>query len=166
MHVYDTDADWDSEPKSRVRMTMARTGEILQSDGAAMSQVPFPTHPIFVGETWRKDVPTFVDNPFTGQKERIPLVYTYTLSGIEDQDGRRIAHIQVQCPPNEFALAFDATQKITAKGETLFAVEEGMLVRSDVESEVVITVAGVEQVRTTVKLSVQLQANAAAGSGA
>ena len=94
-------------------------------------------------------------NPYTNQKEQVTLTCTNTLSDIREQDGRTIAHLKTQCPPNEFGLAQDATQKITADGDMRFAVEARMMVASNVASEVDITVAGDEITHQNLKVTVQ-----------
>jgi hypothetical protein len=158
--VLDGHADWQADAKTQVQMRMARSGQILETSvGSEFPLVPFPTHPVFVGESWEKEVPVPVLNPFTGKNESLQLQYTYQLQSVTiTRAGLKIAQIDATCPTTEFEMGLDATMSITVRGIMLFDVENGLLVQSQVQVEIA-SKAGGQEVTSQVRVSVALQSD-------
>lgn len=127
--------------QQKVSMKMSRSGEILETSlqGPA-TQPSFPTRPIFIGETWEGESKVTLSDPSTNQPlAPVSMKFNYTLKSIEKVKGYDCARIEVKNPETEIALSQGITQKITATGATYFAHKEGRLVKSDVETRIVMT---------------------------
>jgi hypothetical protein len=147
----------EGQPPRSVDMIMARTGKMLKSSlDSPINQPPFPTHPVFMGEAWRQDMPLKLENPYTGQASTVTLTYTYLLMDVTEQEGRRVARIQVRCAPTVLAIAGDATQSISATGETLFAIDQGALLSTRVSTESTLAV-GDEIIENNIEVLVSLE---------
>jgi hypothetical protein len=129
------------DPAQSITMTMARSGRVLRTSlGEPFAQPWFPTHPIFVGEPWSQQMPFSLANPFTGQTSKVPLTYNYVLAELKQVDGRRVARIQVEIPTTLFGIAPEVTVTIEGNGETLFDIDQGAQLSSDVSSHVIYAV--------------------------
>ncbi len=143
--------------KQKVQMRMSRSGEILETSlqGPA-TQPSFPTRPIFIGETWEGESKVNLQDPTTGQPiPPVTLKFIYTLSSVKKIKGYDCAHIVVKNPETEIPLSQGVTQTISARGDTYFAHKEGRLVKSDVETRIVMTLPE-GTLHNTIKISVEL----------
>lgn len=146
----------EGQPQT-IEMIMARTGKILETSVEnQINQTTFPTHPVFVGESWRQQRPFVLQNPFTQQSRTVPLTYTYLLSDVREQEGHRLARIQVQCAPTVFTFGSEGTLSFTATGETIFAIDQGTLLSSRVSTQSTLAAAN-DVVETNIELSVSLE---------
>jgi hypothetical protein len=145
---------------STIQIVMKRSGEIVRTSvDFPFNQPAFPEHPIKLKETWnsdsKMDIPLYDDDGNqTGVKEVI-LKYGYTLAGFEHVLGYETGQIVVSCPTTQVTLSEGVEQKITARGQTNFAHQQGRLVRSKVETETEITAPGTS-VETSIKVTVEL----------
>jgi hypothetical protein len=160
VEVLPIQADWQADAQSviRVSMSMTRSGKILQvSPPIEFSQPSLPAYPVFVGEEWEREVVNKFDNPFTGQSEPTPLDYKYRLSQVlQTQEGLKLARIDVVCPKTKKSLGPDAAMTISAGGVTLFDMDRGLLIRSEVEARVTYSIGGEEEPGARVHVTVQL----------
>ncbi len=120
---------------------MSRSGKILGSSlgSSAPDPLPFPTHPIFVGETWEAESRVSVRDPFSGKPLDRRINYLYMLVDITTVKTLRCAHIKVLVSPREILLGPGTSLRISGQGETYFSYEEGLLVATSVEITTVIT---------------------------
>jgi hypothetical protein len=150
------DVGWEADAFAQLRMLMTRSGEIVEcSEPTRAIAIPFPTHPIFVGETWKKETKIPFENPFTHILDIFPLEYTYELA---DVIGERhaTARIYASCPQFEFGLGHGASLSISARAVTHFDIHRGLLLRSNVESISVIRI-GREKTETLMKIAIVLE---------
>lgn len=143
--------------QQKVTMRMSKSGEILETSlqGPA-TQPSFPTRPIFVGETWEGESKVNLQDPTTGQPlPPVTLKFVYTLSAIVKVKGYECAHIIVKNPESEIALSQGVTQKISANGDTYFAHKEGRLIKSDVQTKILMTLPD-GQLHNTIKITVEI----------
>jgi hypothetical protein len=138
-------------------LKMSRSGKILWSsvDISTAVTIPFPTHPIFVGEIWeaewRMNVPDLSENPISRTFNSV-----YMLTDITTVKTFKCAHISVQISPKEIWLGPGTSLRISGQGETHFAYEEGLFVTSSVETESIIT-APDAAIKILTKVSTELE---------
>jgi hypothetical protein len=127
--------------QQRVNMRMSKSGELLETSLQGPATNPsFPTRPVFVGETWEGESKVNLQDPATGQPlPPVGLKFNYTFQGIEKMKGYDCAKIIVKNPETEIPLSPGIVQKITANGSNYFAHKEGRLVKSEVETRIVMT---------------------------
>lgn len=143
--------------QQKVTMKMSKSGEILETSlqGPA-TQPSFPTRPIFISETWEGESKVNLQDPTTGQPlPPVALKFIYTLTGIEKVKGYDCAHIVVKNPETEISLSQGLSQKISAHGDTFFAHKEGRLVKSDVQTQITMTLPD-GSLHNAIKISVLL----------
>jgi hypothetical protein len=143
--------------QQKVTMRMSKSGEILETSlqGPA-TQPSFPTRPIFIGETWEGESKVNLQDPTTGQPlPPVTLKFIYTLSAISKIKGYDCAHIMVKNPESEITLSQGVTQKISAKGDTYFAHKEGRLIKSDVQTEILMTLPD-GKLHNTIQITVEI----------
>ncbi|HYW43511.1 MAG TPA: hypothetical protein VE959_11690 [Bryobacteraceae bacterium] len=151
------DADWQSPPTQSFSMTMAHNGTILRTSvEGSPPQTPYPTHPVFVGERWRKEMPFPLVNPFTNQPWIVPLTYTYVLEAVEEIDGQRIAHVHVEIPLTEVGIGSETVVGIQVQGDNVSVADRGILKSSQVATTLTYRF-GAEQNEERLRLSVTLE---------
>jgi eukaryotic-like serine/threonine-protein kinase len=149
--------DAGDDARFQIEMLMKRTGEVVQSTAPTDSpNIPFPTHPIFMGESWKRESMLPFENPYTGQKDNFPLEYTYRLAEVTTAEHQPVAQIDVTCPLSEVGVARDFSFTISARGVTLFDIRRGLLLGSRVETLNVMKL-GAERVTTRIMVLVALQ---------
>jgi hypothetical protein len=122
-----------------VQVRMCPTGKILWSSVEVFSNtIPFPAHPVFTGESWESEIK--LRNLFVKDKvDFYPLTFCGTLSGIQAEAGYDCAHIQMRCLPREFEPYTGVRQMTTGVSEQVFAFEEGIMLRSKLQTETIMT---------------------------
>lgn len=142
--------------QSVIEMGMTRTGKVLHSSVAMdFATVPFPAHPLFVGESWKKQTFIKSKNPFTDQEVTIDLDYSYRFSGTGlTKDGLTLGRIDVACPKTKVSLGLGGGWTISAAGVTFFELEQGFLLRSEVKT-LMVTSVGQEQMVNHIHVTVQ-----------
>lgn len=141
----------------KITMKMSKSGEILETSVPGPATQPsFPKRPVFVGETWDGESKVTLQDPTTGQQ--LPphtLTFHYTLTAIEKIKTHDCAHIKVQNPETEITLSQGVIQKIKATGDTFFSHKEGRLEKSDVRTQISMTIPE-GNLQNTIKIHVEL----------
>lgn len=138
-------------------LIMSRSGKILGSSlDYTPPSVPFPTHPVFVGETWEFESRPRIENPISGKPIDAALNYVYTLVDLTTVRTLKCAHIKVLISPTEILLGPGTTMRISGQGETDFAYQEGLLVTSRVETKTIITAPDVA-ITSSARVLVELE---------
>jgi len=143
-----------------ITIVMKRSGEIVRTSvDFPFNQPAFPEKPIKLKESWsgdsNMDIPLYDDDGNQTSTKSVTLKYGYTLAGFEHVLGYETSQIVVTCPTTQVTLQEGVEQKISAKGQTNFAHQQGRLVRSKVETETEITAPGTI-VETSIKVVVEL----------
>jgi hypothetical protein len=143
-----------------ITIVMKRSGEIVRTSvDFPFNQPAFPEKPIKLKESWtgdsNMDIPLYDDEGNQNGTKQVTLKYGYTLAGFEHILGYETGQIVVTCPTTQVTLQEGVEQKISAKGQTNFAHQQGRLVRSKVETETEITAPGTV-VETSIKVIVEL----------
>ncbi len=154
----------------KVSMRMKKSGEVVQTSmDLPFSQPPFPTRALRKGETWKGDshipVPVLNDRGEQTGTRQVTLTYHYSLWDFRRVDGYECAEINVSCPETTIPLQEKVEQKISAKGTTYFAWQQGRLVRSEVETTSSITAPDVS-IKNHIKVKVQLTSASSAPAAA
>ncbi|MCL4513002.1 MAG: hypothetical protein M1421_03200 [Candidatus Eremiobacteraeota bacterium] len=125
----------------KVQMKMSKNGEILETTlQSPASQPSFPTRPVFIGETWNGESQVSLQDPTTGQNlPPYTLKFNYNLASIDKVKGYECARIAVSNPETEIPLSQGISQKVICSGATYFAHKEGRLVKSDVETQIIMS---------------------------
>jgi hypothetical protein len=143
------------EPQ-RIAMKMSTSGEILETSlDEPPAQPSFPTRPISPGETWKGESRVSLQSPVTGEQLHLRLVFEYTFKGVRTELGYECAHVKVISPETRMPMGPGSEQRIAARGDTDFAHREGRLVRSVVETRIMITHPG-GALQTKIKVTVEL----------
>ncbi|MFH1453771.1 MAG: hypothetical protein ABIH00_07305 [Armatimonadota bacterium] len=126
--------DAEEELPAIEKPTIARfkkNGEVIADQAQAQfSQQSFPKNPINVGDSWASQV----NLRFPGREEPIVITYTYTFEKEENIDGFDCAYIKVSCPFTSFELKPGMTQSFDISGGVYFAYNEGILIKSILNS--------------------------------
>lgn len=117
-----------------IRVKMAKDGEILESEGMDQGnfnqmQVRFPNKPVKVGDSWNSEIQPNPQLP-------IPLKVKYTLVGFEKVDGYDCAVLQSNVTSDQ-GQAGSINLNVKADGKIWFAYKEGIMVKNEVTSNMV-----------------------------
>ncbi len=118
-------------PSQMMKMTMDKKGKVLASTMDSPVNSPnFPEKPISIGETWISPAELKLQDG-----GNIKLNYYYTAKGIEKYKNYETVLIEVNS--DEWTnKTQDVSQYLKSKGFSLFSVEYGALMKSEVETEV------------------------------
>lgn len=144
-------------PTQTMKMTMDKKGKVLASTmDSPVNSPTFPDKPVSIGETWIAPAEIKLQDG-----NSLKLNYYYTFKGVEKYKSYETALIEVHS--DEWSNSSqDVTQSLKSKGFSLFSVEYGALMKSDVETEVKATVESASQnfisiVRVVVELDKLVQ---------
>ncbi len=118
-----------------IKVKMAKNGEVLSSEGADQStnfqqmQIKFPEKPVGVGDSWST---TINPNP----QLPIPLEVKYTIQGFETVDGKECVKLQSRVTTNQGDQG-SINLNVEADGKIWFAYKEGIMVKNEVVSNMV-----------------------------
>jgi hypothetical protein len=140
-----------------VRMKMAKNGDVLETSLQSPSSQPsFPSRPVFMGETWNGESQVSLQDPTTGQNlPPYALKFNYNLASIDKLKGYDCARIVVSNPETVIDFSQGFSQKVICSGATYFAVKEGRLIKSDVETQIIMSHPE-GTLYNTIKISVDL----------
>lgn len=127
-------------PTQTMKMTMDKKGKVLASTmDSPVNSPTFPEKPVSVGETWI--APAEIKLQDGGN---LKINYYYTFKGIEKYKNYDTVLIEVQSDEWKNSTQ-EVSQYLKSKGTTLFSVEYGTLMKSDVETEVKATLENAGQ---------------------
>lgn len=127
-------------PSQTMKMSMDKKGKVLASTmDSPVNSPTFPDKPISIGETWISPAELKLQDGGV-----IKLNYYYTAKGIEKYKNYETILIEVNSDQWNNTMQ-DVTQSLKSKGNTLFSIEYGALMRSEVETEVKATVESANQ---------------------
>jgi hypothetical protein len=118
-----------------ITVKMAKNGEVLSSEGADQStnfqqmQIKFPEKPVGIGDTWST---TINPNP----QLPIPLEVKYTVQGFETVSGYKCVKLQSRVTTSQ-GDAGSINLNVEADGKIWFAYEDGIMVKNEVTSNMV-----------------------------
>lgn len=137
-----------------IKMKMTKNGDVLETTSPTdFSQPSFPPEPKKIKDKWTSISEIKVQD----RPEPLKLNYRYILWDIVQKEGFECAEIKVSCPETETELQPGVTQTISATGSTYFAHKDGVLVKSEVETQTLIKVPSEEiEVKTGVKVLVDI----------
>ncbi len=138
----------------KITMKMKKTGEVTYTSVPIdFSQPSFPEGLKKKKDRWDSISTINVQE----RQEPIKLNYKYILWDIIKQGKYDCAEIKVSCPETSVELQEGVMQTISATGSTYFAHTEGFLLKSEVETQTVITVPKEEVViNTRIRVNVDL----------
>jgi len=118
-------------PTQTMKMVMDKKGKVISSTmDSPVSSPSFPDKPIEIGETWISKTTLRL-----AEGSPIELNYYYTAKGFEKVKNLDAILIEVSSDKWENNVN-EVHQSLVSKGNTLFSVDYGALLKSDVETEV------------------------------
>ncbi len=118
-------------PTQTMKMVMDKKGKVISSTmDSPVSSPSFPDKPVNIGETWISKATLRL-----AEGSPIELNYYYTAKGFEKVKNLDAIVIDVSSDKWENTMN-DVEQSLVSKGTTLFSVDYGALIKSDVETEV------------------------------
>ncbi|MEN3014595.1 MAG: hypothetical protein ABDH21_00820 [bacterium] len=140
-------------PSQTMKMIMDKKGKILSSTMESPVSTPtFPEKPVSIGETWISPAEMKLQDGGS-----IKMNYYYTAKGIEKYKNYDAVMIEVNS--DEWKNSENQVdQYIKSKGVSLFSVEYGALMKSEVETEVKATIQETnQQFISIVKVVIELE---------
>ena len=136
----------------KVFMKMDKYGNVLYSSIQAPSTATtFPKNPIKIGDSWTGESKVSIPE----LNREVKLLFTYTASAIKQVNGYECLQIDVEGQPSNLEIE-GITQTFETKGVTYFAYKDGILVKSDVTTNIKAT-AGEASMTHELTVSVNLE---------
>jgi hypothetical protein len=127
-------------PSQNMKMKMDKKGKVLASTmDSPVNSPTFPEKPVSIGESWVSPAQLKLEGG-----SQIELNYHYYVKGIDKYKNYEVVSISVES--DEWKNSVENVQQyLKTKGQTLFSVEYGALMRSEVETEVKASIENLNQ---------------------